>query len=288
MSTRSRIAIKRKDGSYDSIYCHSDGYPEYTGKMLNDYYNNSDMAEDLIKLGDLSYIDEKLNPTGAHSFNNPEPGVTVAYGRDRGETGVDAVHSKNDAEFADLCNDSWAEYVYIWDGEKWNTVTPEDINKVEESAKVNESITRSILNKLNEDDDWKAKLEAKRKVQTDFANSVDPEPLYNKIREMVGDKSIQFKSEVREGREGAYIKVSSDNIVDKCGIFQLAIKECYIGTFSTGIVVKDEEKGGNPYWWGSIDLSYSSHSGGSNGMEILRFNYNRNNDGKWEFAESRD
>lgn len=145
-----------------------------------------------------------------------------------------------------------------------------------------------VISRLNEaDEDWKAKIDEKRKLQKDFAESVDPEPLYNKIREMVGDNSIQFKSEIKEGREGAYIQVSTDNVVDKCGIFQLAIKECYIGTFSTGIAIKDEEKGGNPYWWGSIDLSYSSHGGGSNGMEILRFDYNRNNDGEWEFAESR-
>ena len=29
MSTRSNISIKRKDGTYDKIYCHSDGYLEY-------------------------------------------------------------------------------------------------------------------------------------------------------------------------------------------------------------------------------------------------------------------
>ena len=38
MSTRSRIAIKQNDGTYKSIYCHSDGYLEHNGYILYNYY----------------------------------------------------------------------------------------------------------------------------------------------------------------------------------------------------------------------------------------------------------
>ena len=38
MSTRSNISIKRKDGTYDKIYCHSDGYLEYNGRILDTFY----------------------------------------------------------------------------------------------------------------------------------------------------------------------------------------------------------------------------------------------------------
>ena len=34
MSTRSSIGIKRKDGTIECIYCHSDGYLEYNGKLI--------------------------------------------------------------------------------------------------------------------------------------------------------------------------------------------------------------------------------------------------------------
>ena len=34
MSTRSNIAIKRKNGTVESIYCHWDGYLSYNGKIL--------------------------------------------------------------------------------------------------------------------------------------------------------------------------------------------------------------------------------------------------------------
>lgn len=147
----------------------------------------------------------------------------------------------------------------------------------------------NIIKRLNEADDWKTQQENRKRIEREFADSIDPEPLFNKIREMVGDNSIQFKYEVQESRGDLYPRLKTDNIVDKCGIFQLAIKECYIGTFNTGISFEGTE--GNkdlnkPYWWGTIDLSYSSHSGGSNGMEILRFQFSK--DEGWNFHESRN
>ena len=50
MGTRSRIAIE-KDGKVKSMYCHWDGYLEYNGKMLFDYYNSEEKAEALVNNG---------------------------------------------------------------------------------------------------------------------------------------------------------------------------------------------------------------------------------------------
>lgn len=85
MATRSRIAIEFPDGTVESIYCHWDGYPEYNGKMLQQHYQDRTKVEELIQLGDISFLDQKIEPTGEHSFEKPETGVTVAYARDRGE-----------------------------------------------------------------------------------------------------------------------------------------------------------------------------------------------------------
>jgi len=85
MSTRSTIAIRRFDGSMTKIYCHWDGYIEYNGFMLQKYYNTPDKIEELLKLGALSSLGERVNPIGEHSFGKPEEGTTVAYHRDRGE-----------------------------------------------------------------------------------------------------------------------------------------------------------------------------------------------------------
>ena len=74
-----------------------------------------------LPLGDISTLQEKLEPDPnlPHSFDYDErqEGVTVAYGRDRGETETKArVFS-----LAQLNNESnWTEYVYIFDeNNKW-------------------------------------------------------------------------------------------------------------------------------------------------------------------------
>lgn len=87
MATRSYISYY--DGSrLVTQYCHYDGYIEGVGETLQKYYKEPKRVEQLSRLGDLSVLKEELNPTGEHSFDNREEGVTVAYGRDRGEEGT--------------------------------------------------------------------------------------------------------------------------------------------------------------------------------------------------------
>ena len=73
-------------------------------------------AEELVALGDLSILGERITPTGAHSFNNPERGTCIAYGRDRGEKDTapekfwDVKHFKMDADM---------EYNYLFTKGTW-------------------------------------------------------------------------------------------------------------------------------------------------------------------------
>ena len=85
MSTRSRIGIENQDGTTTSIYCHFDGMIDGVGAVLQKHYTNRSKVEQLIALGSISYIAENVNPTGEHSFAQPEKGVVVAYHRDRDE-----------------------------------------------------------------------------------------------------------------------------------------------------------------------------------------------------------
>lgn len=85
MSTRSRIGIEREDGTVVSVYCHWDGGPKHNGRILKEHYRSRERVEELISLGDLSYLQPELSTTAPHSFAHPQPGVTVAYHRDRGE-----------------------------------------------------------------------------------------------------------------------------------------------------------------------------------------------------------
>lgn len=121
ISTRSYIAKKIGEDAYLTIYCHADGYLTYNGAMLLDHYNTPERVDALLALGDLSSLQEKLEPDPnlPHSFNYDErqEGVTVAYGRDRGENGTEA----RVATLADLNDESnWTEYVYVFDeNNKW-------------------------------------------------------------------------------------------------------------------------------------------------------------------------
>ena len=89
MATRSTIAVKLADGSVRQVYAHWDGYLDHNGRILQKHYNTQERAEALVALGDISSLRENIEPTdGIHDFDNPQPDVTVYYGRDRGEKDV--------------------------------------------------------------------------------------------------------------------------------------------------------------------------------------------------------
>lgn len=120
MSTRSYICMEIGKNQYKTIYCHFDGYLEYNGKMLTEYYHDRECVEKLLELGDLSILREKIDPdpNRPHSFDHHEQqkDVCVFYGRDRGDEGA-AARIMTMEELDDPEN--WTEYVYIFnrDGE---------------------------------------------------------------------------------------------------------------------------------------------------------------------------
>lgn len=137
MSTRSLICKEQADGSYFGIYCHSDGYLTYNGAMLLDHYSNEKRLDELLSLGDLSMLCEKIapDPLLPHSFDYYErqEGVTVAYGRDRGETDIEARNIT-----LEQAKESWCEYMYIFgrDG-KWRYY---DLNEKEPKLREVETV----------------------------------------------------------------------------------------------------------------------------------------------------
>lgn len=156
----------------------------------------------------------------------------------------------------------------------------------------------NIIHKLNEDSDFDSKLKQYRELQQSFAENLDLLPLFNKIHELLGDNTIQFSSEIKNGSEGPYIEFSSEDIVDRCGIFQLALKYLVVDNFSTGIYSTNRNEFFNdttgevqldePHYYVSVHFSYKSHNGGMNGMEILRASYNEKGDHQWLFRETRE
>ena len=122
MSTRSLICKELPNGKFRTIYCHYDGYLEHNGEILCDVYDTAEKVDKLLDLGDLSQLDIKIEPIKElkHTFDDKQKGVCVAYGRDRGDTGVEAREFGSFKELFKAVNDFWAEYVYIFTkGNKW-------------------------------------------------------------------------------------------------------------------------------------------------------------------------
>lgn len=94
MSTRSLIAMRNEDGSFDSIYCHWDGYPEYVGVQLYTKRNTPEKVRELIDMGDRSTIDDDNS----------------VYEDTKGQFS----HQETFEELVSAFKDSWCEYLYIY------------------------------------------------------------------------------------------------------------------------------------------------------------------------------
>ena len=98
MGTRSTIAIQNEDGTVTGIYCHWDGYLSHNGAILAENYTDEAAVRELIALGDLSSLGETIGNKVDFNDYGSHKGQCVAYGRDRGERGIEAA-----------THDSWEE-----------------------------------------------------------------------------------------------------------------------------------------------------------------------------------
>ena len=119
MGTRSAIGYKTAEGKVRAKYSHYDGYPAYTGKMLQEHYTQARKIAQMVELGDQSFLAEEIFPVGEHSFENPEEGCTIFYGRDRGESNVEAREFDTVQEFVDYYEGAGCEYFYLHTANGW-------------------------------------------------------------------------------------------------------------------------------------------------------------------------
>jgi hypothetical protein len=113
MATRSMIGME-KDGKIFAAYCHYDGYLEGVGNTLYRHYQNPEKILKLISLGDMSQLDEEFEPAAGveHSYNKPAKGVTVYYGRDRGEEHTETRIYESRERMFDVQWD--CDFFYLW------------------------------------------------------------------------------------------------------------------------------------------------------------------------------
>ena len=103
MGTRSRVAVMHGDVC-KSVYCHYDGYLEYTGQILNDFYGSVE-ANELIARGDNSGVQKTIAEMNFYS--------------DRGEEDVSWQVAHTFEEFLEQVEGCGAEYYYVMREGRW-------------------------------------------------------------------------------------------------------------------------------------------------------------------------
>ena len=93
MGTRSTIALEFADGTVEQVYCHWDGYLEHNGQILLKHYSDPFKLRDLIDLGDMSSLGERIGTQ--HAFDKAPEGECTFYLRDRKEQGCKAKKFKD-------------------------------------------------------------------------------------------------------------------------------------------------------------------------------------------------
>ncbi len=103
MGTRSRVAVMHGDVC-KSVYCHYDGYLDYTGRILQKHYDST-LANALVARGDNSGVKETVDEMNFYS--------------DRGEENVSWQVAHTFEEFLDQVHNCGAEYYYVMQNGVW-------------------------------------------------------------------------------------------------------------------------------------------------------------------------
>ena len=109
MSTRCLIARENRNGVIRGIYCHSDGYPDGVGSVLDRHYTSARSIDRLIRCGDIS----SLGPT-------PTRGTQVKdYDPRFGPDGDDAPFECADGDIIAASRHDDVAWVYLRKGGTW-------------------------------------------------------------------------------------------------------------------------------------------------------------------------
>lgn len=103
MGTRSRVGVMHGT-TCKSVYCHYDGYLEYTGKLLLENYDSA-LANQLVALGDNSGVQKTIEGMNFYS--------------ERGETNVSWQVAHTFEEFLEQVDNCGGEYYYIMRDGEW-------------------------------------------------------------------------------------------------------------------------------------------------------------------------
>lgn len=131
MGTHCTIGYEREDGTIVASYCHYDGYVSSVGVKLARQYSDIEKIKELIALGAMSYLTNKINPSvgSNHSFVKPEDGVTVFYHRDRGEPWKQTAPTEY-YSFDDWFDTDQEEYNYLYMDGAWHCLRNQSMHQL--------------------------------------------------------------------------------------------------------------------------------------------------------------
>ena len=142
MSTNARIVVENPDHTFDSIYLHWDGATYSAGRTLIDHYTTAEKVAALMDLGDLSQLDVSTDCPKGHSYSSPVGGYCVAYGRDRGETGVAAWRGQKTVPVEE-------GYTYLFKDAKWYVMTTPNYGLLLSDVLQHENLSESDITCIN-------------------------------------------------------------------------------------------------------------------------------------------
>src|ERR1039458_7574743 len=106
MFTRALVGIA--DGKrFDYTYLHSDGYPEWTGRILRQQHNNPTAAALLVAHGDISGLGVFAGVVDRCSDSEPSGNADLT-------------------ELHDCARQMWAEWIYLWRDGAWHAAADQN------------------------------------------------------------------------------------------------------------------------------------------------------------------
>ena len=112
MGTRSRVAVMHGDVC-KSVYCHYDGYLDYTGRILLAHYDST-AANMLIALGDNSGVKETLEDMNFYEDREAQSEDVSEFLR---STPWEVAHTFD--EFLEQVGGCCGEYYYVMKDRVW-------------------------------------------------------------------------------------------------------------------------------------------------------------------------
>lgn len=148
MSTRSEIAVMHPNGTISSIYCHSDGYLEHNGHLLNNFYRSYELASSIIEQNDCSVLGETIEESRFYNSWRNENTQSKQF--------------DDEKSFMDVFSDDiFAEYIYLFKNDKWYVSEL----KILDNPNDNYTHCLSYHTKFVSLDDMKYHIELKKRVR---------------------------------------------------------------------------------------------------------------------------